>query len=146
MGHRRSANHSQHVKVIIDGKLHPELIPDLQAYRMFFLAATPDNGDAKELAKQNAHISKVDVDASDTLALTSALNDFRQEYDSMVKEYNGSSVEHHADDYAAFNQRVDQLVQFTLDKLKAAMSAHAFAKFQAHVQKEKAGMQIITAE
>src|SRR5690242_4560836 len=62
----------------IDGSKNPELVPDLTAYRLYFLAATsPANAPAEEAGRRWNHIRALGLNFSDSQAIGSALADFR---------------------------------------------------------------------
>ncbi len=134
---------------IIDGKDHPELIPDLTAYRLFFIAVgeTPNPTEERK-ARQRAFIHKMgNVGDVDEQAIVQTLADFKVRFNAMVSEFNkrvenavksGASLP----DTDEFLKQRDQLVQQTRDKLQLETSPDGMANLDAHVQREKRRMQI----
>lgn len=146
-------NHSA-PSAIIDGKDHPELIPDSVAYRLYFITVgeLPHPTDARK-KRQRAFLGKVHgLPQSDSDAVVRVLEDFKVKFASMVAAYN-SQVEAamkaggtNLPDGTAFLAERDQLVQDTRDRLKLALSAQGMANLDAYVQAEKRAMRITTQE
>jgi hypothetical protein len=151
-------NHSQ--TKMISGKDHPELIPDLTAYRLFFIAngELPNPSEVRK-ARQEAFLGKIGADGADHKALVQTdhqalvqtLDDFKVKFTAMVDEYNarveaavktGGSLP----DQEEFLKQRDRLVQLTRDRLKLDLSADGMSKLDAHVQHEKSRMQIAAKE
>lgn len=136
---------------IIDGSVHPELIPDVVAYRLFLLTiSTSRNPTAKELARQRSHLGMVHLGPQDLLHIIPVLRDFRSQYDSLISDYNQSASEalQHGKqpDVEAFLQRRDALVQKSRGELKLALTPDGAARLDAYVQIQKRMMKIDAAE
>lgn len=136
---------------VIDGAAHPELIPDLTAYRLYLVmvsrpAAPTDN----EVKRQNLQIAKVGLQDSDSKALVVVLTTFHSEYQSLVQAYNEEATEawNHGEkpDAAPFLLRRDQLVESTLGKLKATLTPNGWERLDAHVHNEKRRMKVNAKE
>lgn len=82
-----SPHHQADVSIVIDGAVHPELIPDSLAYRLYFVAlSTGQNPTEVERRRQRMHIMKVGLVESDQEAFISLLLDFRSTYDALVAQ------------------------------------------------------------
>src|SRR5258708_37750208 len=74
---------------VIDGAVHPDLIPDAVAYRLYlFTVSTGQNPTETEQSRQRAHLMKIGLDDIDQQMLVSVLVAFRARYDALVAEYN----------------------------------------------------------
>jgi hypothetical protein len=131
----------------IDGSINPEKIPDLTAYRLFFLvASTPPNPKPAELVRQSAQVDKIALSDEDHQLLISILNEFRVEYTDLIAQYNQAAKAAVAigkiPDSKAFLVTRDNLVQATRDKLKA-LTQNGMSQLDMHVQREKRHMKSI---
>lgn len=145
-------DHSQPTKVI-DGEINPELIPDLTAYRLFFLANSElPNPTSERRLRQQAFLGKMGVTSlADTGKAVQILEKFKVRYTALTGNYNdmvsaaalsGSP----APDQETFLKQRDLLVQQTRDELNLNLSAPAMKQFDAQVQSEKRGMRIVAKE
>jgi hypothetical protein len=132
---------------VIDGSTHPELIPDLTAYRLVFvsMADSADNSSADKMGHK-AHIGKMQFKNADQQSFVTLMQTFRTQYDDLVQKYNqeakaaleaGSTP-----DVSSFLKRRDALVQGILDRLKLALSAEGLSRLDAFVSSEKQHMKI----
>jgi hypothetical protein len=113
---------------IVDGAVHPELIPDSAAYRLYFVAVSEMPNPLGEAQKrQLAHLGRIGLEDKDLQVLTEILNDFKAQYSELIAEYNASAtIANRAGaqpDLAGFMDRRDALVQSVRDKLKEKLSA-----------------------
>jgi hypothetical protein len=140
----------QHGKVPkdVDGAVSPQLIPDLTAYRMVFLAATADPDTKpedleKEKATHHKHIGKIGLNDQDTKTVTKLLDKFRDDYARWIKHYNSLAKPDGEPDgaFSLFAER-DALVQSTADNIRYSLSAEGSQRFASHVQNEKKTMSI----
>lgn len=136
---------------VIDGSLNPELIPDSTAYRLFFVSvAEGANPAPEEVARHKSHLARIQLKANDGQSLADALRTFKQQYDDLIKNYNGTAdgaiLQGEAPDYSGFLRQRDALVQTTRDKLKLALSPEALRKLDSFVQGEKLRMKIQPAQ
>jgi hypothetical protein len=139
--------HSVAPTKMINGKDHPELIPDTTAYRLFFIAAgeLPNASDDRR-ARQKALLSGMPLSDQDLRAIIFALENFKVQYAAMIDEFNAAETladkngtpSHNAE----FVVERDRLVESTRDRLKQVLSAQTMSEFHAHIQQEKRGMQI----
>ncbi|MDE3178093.1 MAG: hypothetical protein KGM47_00420 [Acidobacteriota bacterium] len=134
-------------ETVIDGAIHPELIPDSTAYRLFFLTiATPLDATAAQQRRERAYLESAGLDGKDLQAAVSVLATFKAQYDKLIKQYDGSVT--NANEAAAtravglflLSQRA--IVLDTLAQLKARLSPGGMARLEAHVQREKRNMKI----
>ena len=134
---------------IIDGSKDPNQIPDLVAYRLYFITVGELPGSSEvQQKRQRAFISKVPgFSEDDPNALIRVLETFKVDFSAMVQDYNvkvdaanrtGSPLP----DSQAFLQGRDQLVQQTRDRLKQVLSPNGMAGLDAHVKAEKSRMTI----
>jgi hypothetical protein len=142
-------NGMDHSRVnVIDGREHPELIPDSVAYRMYFLTVGefPNPTDARK-KRQSAFLSKARLSDKDSSTVVRVLEDFRVKFASMATAYN-AQVEAAVKagtglpDGNVFMAQRDRLVQDTRDRLKLALSVNGMANLDAHIQTEKANMRL----
>jgi hypothetical protein len=131
----------------IDGAVHPELISDSTAYRLYFLsvAETP-NPTAKAKTRQLAHLRRTRLDDDDLQILTSTLENFKLQYASLIEKYNREAeiidAKGGTPDIHAFLIQRDALVQSTRDYLKRTLSFAGSAHLEEHVQAEKRNMKV----
>jgi len=141
---------SAHVPVI-DGFVNPELISDSTAYRLFFVSvAEGANPAPEEVSRHKSHLAKVGLKDNDGQSLAEVLRTFKQQYDDLVKNYNGVAdvaiLRGEAPDYSAFLRQREALVQSTRDKLKQVLTPEALTKLDGFVQGEKQKMKIQPAQ
>jgi hypothetical protein len=145
-------NHGLGSTQLIDGSVNPEKIPDLTAYRLWFLMAAVNpnvkpEDQAKEPLRSEAEIKKLGISDQDGKQVAAILNDFRIQYAAMVKSYNDNNAllrpQGLSPNLAAFTVKRDDLVQATRDKLNAALSFDGLSRLDTHVQNEKQHMRAI---
>jgi hypothetical protein len=117
----------------IDGAVTPNLIPDVVAFRMFFVAVaeTPAPGVIVS-AKQQAKLNPIGLSAADQSIIVQELVQFKAALtfiNSGVQNATGAATP-------------DTLTQSLIDRLKSEMTAGAFQRLQAHVQSEKRRMKV----
>jgi hypothetical protein len=142
--HQHSASASG---VVVDGAVHPELIPDSIAYRLYFLAVSTGVSASDEDRKQKQlYLRKASLEEGDLNALTSTLTEFRTKFDSVVAQYNQSATaataRNEAPDIHGFLRQIDGLVQSTRNTLKARLSPQGMTQFDAFVRSEKTHMKV----
>ncbi|HEV7219859.1 MAG TPA: hypothetical protein VGN39_13375 [Terriglobales bacterium] len=121
---------------VIDGSLNPELIPDSTAYRLFFVSvAEGANPAPEEVARHKSHLARIQLKDNDGQSLADALRTFKQQYDDLIKNYNGTAdvaiLQGEAPDYSGFLRQRDALVQTTRNQLKLAISPVGMLKLDA---------------
>jgi hypothetical protein len=144
---QKSANAHQHDVPLIDGALHPELISDSVAYRLYLstisLGSNPTDTDLK---RQRAQLSQIGLQDNDREALRSALVEFRAKYDDYVKRHNQSAeaAEGRSEqvDVHAFVRQLNDLVKATRITLRQRLTPAGLTQFEAFVQAEKTKMKV----
>jgi hypothetical protein len=134
---------------IIDGAVHPELIPDAVAYRLYLL--TVSEGPAPlphESRRQHSHLQKAGLPEKDILSATIILADFKTQYAALIEQYNNSpEVQNNTNDgLALFLAKRDALVQSTRDALKSSLTPAGMSSLHLHIQKEKSKMKVAAQE
>jgi hypothetical protein len=136
-------NHQQ--SAVIDGAVHPELISDLTAYRLWFLAVgRGPNPTAAEVKHQAAQLKRTLLSAEDQQALIPVLTTLKVQYQSLIQTFNEGAkaalAQNENPDYAALVLQRDQLVQTTRDSLGGLLTPTGLALLDAHIQSEKKHM------
>jgi len=134
---------------MIDGAVHPELIPDSIAYRLYFLTNStglmPTEEDQK---RQQAQLGKVGLQDDDLKTLVSVLSEFRATYDALVAQYNRSAqaatARNEAGDMSSFLRQRDGLVESTRDTLKLRLTPGGILLLDSFVRSEKKHMKVHT--
>lgn len=144
-------DHSVSTSNIVDGRVHPELIPDAAAYRLYFVAVSEmPNPTGEAQRRQLSHLGRIGLSDSDLNALIDALNKFKAQYSELIAEYNASATIADAGgaqpDLASFMARRDALVQSVRDQLKEKLSARGIIQLDAHIQTEKKRMKVAVKE
>lgn len=112
----------------IDGAVTPNLIPDVVAFRLFFIAvAETPAPDVIVSAKQQAKLNPIGLSAADQSIIVQELGQFKTTLTS------GQA----ATQSASGPSFIDTVTQSTVDRLKSQMTAGGFLRLQAHVQSEK---------
>ncbi|MGH9454955.1 MAG: hypothetical protein ACRD2O_13385, partial [Terriglobia bacterium] len=107
---------------LIDGARHPELVPDLVAYRLFFVTvAEPAQPTAEQKARQRAQLLTAGLKQDDLQHASSVLATFKAEYGDLVERYDESvdvaNRSGKAPDLQRFLSQQDALVQATREAL-----------------------------
>lgn len=134
-----------HTKIIramppgtIDGKDHPELIPDLMAYRLFFVQVTlPDRPTPDDSRRHEAKLGIIGLSDFDRVILELAVSNFHNRYAFFLEQYKTAAV-----DDAAIAQR-DAITQDAINYLQNSMSASGWQRFSGFIQNEKRHMKRI---
>jgi len=130
----------------IDGRKHPELIPDMRAYHLFmYLVATAaEDASSLPVAKAillNAGISPDEVDATLVLLLK-----FKKQHDADIAEFNRLATDNDAagvpTDPHPFWAKRDVLVAQTRNLLASSIRANSILNLHRFVQTEKAKMRV----
>jgi len=142
--------HQQHSTMdtrTIDGALHPELIPDTTAYRLYlFAVSTPPNPAATDRKRQHAHLIKSGIEDNDCQILVGILSDFRSRYDELVAQYNATATAALArgetTDIRTLLKAFDDLVQSTRDTINARLTPIGAAQLHSFIISEKKNMKV----
>ncbi|PYU48650.1 MAG: hypothetical protein DMG48_19570 [Acidobacteria bacterium] len=138
----------QHVAPnLIDGAVHPELIPDSVAYRLYLVAvSTGQNPTEAAQKRQRAHLMKTGVEDTDQRILVSILSDFRAKYDALVSEYNdaatAAAARNKTTDVHTLLKKLDDLVQSTRDTISVRLSSRGVVKIHSFVVSQKKNMKV----
>lgn len=132
---------------IIDGAVHPELIPDVVAYRLFFVTvAEPPDASARQLARERAFLRAAGLADADIAPAEQVLANFKLEYDRFIKTYNQLTQqaisEGRSPDFTGLVLERDQLVEATRVLLESTISPDEAKRFEAHMQSEKRNMRV----
>jgi hypothetical protein len=132
---------------VIDGSLHPELIQDKDAYRLFFLvAASGPAATTDEINHQRAVLAPAGLSDTELLSANITLTDFKMQYEQAVQKYNASAEAAHANnteaDVKPFLAERDALVQLVRFRLGTALSPESVVRLDRHVQHEKSKMKV----
>jgi hypothetical protein len=136
---------------MIDGKDHPEQIPDLTAYRLYLLAISrPAAPTAAEQQSQAIHLKMAHLSDKDTQALIPILASFHESYMKLIEEFNKQAeAENAKGQYLDPSQLIrdrDTLVQSIHDTLKSVLSPNGWSRIDTHIQRQKRMMKIPAAE
>lgn len=136
---------------IIDGRVHPELIPDSAAYRLFFIVASQGglSPTPQQITRQKAVLFSAGVRTPiEMRKALPILERFSAQYTALVTNYNTSwYVTHNSTaGLARFLADRNSLVQSTRDQLKAVLAPNTMTTFDRHVQSEKVHMKVAEAE
>jgi len=137
--------HERAAPNIIDGAVHPEMIQDKDAYRLFFLTVAVDPTDAAEVNRQRAFLSPI-LDENRLPAVQVILFDFKTRYAAAIAKYNAWAetdlANNKTPDIGAFLSERDGIVLSTKAAMEKTLGQKAWAQFDAHVQKEKRRMKV----
>lgn len=126
---------------VIDGAVHPELIPDSIAYRLYLVAlSTGPNATQAQVTSQRAHVMRTGLADTDQQMFISILSDFRTKYDVLVADYNAAAKADPTTDVHTLLKKLDDLVQSTRDTISVRLSSQGAAKLHAFVVSEKKNM------
>ena len=146
-----ASNHNHPASGVIDGAVHPELIPDSVAYRLYFVAVSEmPNPTDEQKARQSAHLAKMGLADADLHSIILVLEDFKVQYTNLVARYNESAnaAQRSGDkpDIDGFLLQRDGLVQGTRERLKSLLTPDGVKRLDAHVQAEKQSMKVSSQE
>ena len=135
-------------ETLIDGALHPELVPDVSAYRLWFLAVSlpPSGATDSQRAVQRAQLGALQLDDADYGVMVNALASFNGRYADLVTDHN-ATVSAAAKslvqvDRTSFLSARDSLVNGAVADLSAQLSPGAFDRFRGFIQGEKKHMRL----
>jgi hypothetical protein len=127
--------------------VNPELIPDLTAYRLWFVSVSrgPNPSDA-EVQRQSVQLNKTRLVTDDQKVLIGVLTTFKIQYQSLIQSFNEEATSawsmHENPNFEAFVLQRDLLVQSTRDSLKGKLSPGGLMLLDVHVQSEKRHMHV----
>lgn len=127
---------------IIDGAVHPELIPDSTVWRLWLaLVSLSPNATEKERTFQQAHLATLQLTNADSVQLNTILTEFKGQYLALIARYNESAkaalLQGGQPDRKLFLQQRDDLVLSTRAAIAQQLTPHAATRINAHVQEQK---------
>lgn len=133
---------------VVDGKVHPELIPDSAAFRLYFVVVGKSaSASEAQIATQKSHMKKLSLANDDEQNAITIIDSFKAQYDDLIKRYNDNvqvvTSQGGVPDYSAFLSQREALVQLTKDRLKQTLSAEGFNHLDIVVQHEKTNMKVV---
>jgi len=142
--------HVHNSPALIDGAKNPELIPDVTAYRLFFVAVSHNPTAVPEEKARHANLAKrVRLADADNEALASLMATFRAQYDELTRAYNedvqAAVASGATPDVSIFFAKRDALVLAIVAKIKGTMTTEGATALHTFIQHEKAGMRIQSA-
>jgi hypothetical protein len=145
------AEHKHTAPHIVDGAVHPELIPDSVAYRLYFLVVSEKpNPPAEAQRRQLAHLRMLRLDNEDLQILITELEDFKVHYTQMIDRYNAEAAAALANgsqtDQETFLAQRDSLVDATRERLRNRLSPDGLKRVDMYVQNEKRHMSLTMEE
>jgi hypothetical protein len=132
---------------MIDGSVHPEMIQDKDAYRLFLQAAAlGPNPTTQEKNRQRAILAPAKLSETELAYASKTLGEFKAEYEAAVQRWNTLAEAANASDtlpdIKPFLLERDAIVQTARQKLEGVISPQSMARFHAYVQGEKSKMKV----
>jgi hypothetical protein len=135
---------------MIEGKDHPELIPDLTAYRQYLAAISQHAvATATDIEKRStaAHINLIHLSDQDNQALLTVLQTFHERYTKFIQDFNNEAqAKGQSFDPQPLLRERDLLIQATHDSLRSVLTANGWIALDEHVRGQKEHMRIPFAE
>jgi hypothetical protein len=136
--------------VVLAQQSNSTSMPDITAYRLFFLAMAEDpNPTPDKQKRQAANLAKASLGNLDQQAVVRILENHKIQYQAMIVKFNAEETAREQlglpSQTAAFQDEINQVVQQTHDHLAQVLSQAGMAQLEALIQSEKSGMSI-TAE
>lgn len=132
---------------VIDGSVHPELIPDRDAFRLFFLAAaTSTNATTDEKKRQRAMFSSAGFNENELAAASTILVDYKTQYEQAIQQYNDAVALARSPDQLPDGKKLvaelNMLTTTAQAKLESSISGKSARHLYEHVQHEKSRMRV----
>lgn len=142
-----SQTHVHPQPAVIDGAVNPELISDITAYRLYFLAvSSSSNPTDAEVRRQSAQISNLGIQDEDRKVMISILQNFRTQFSDWVVSFNerAKAAWDEKEPFApeTYLAQRDQIVQSAHDALQASLSHEGWSRLDGVVKSEKKRMKI----
>jgi hypothetical protein len=143
--HHSSVEPNATTSSTIDGAVHPEQVPDADAYRLVLITvACRTDASPHDKATQLGLLNPVGLNTADLASAISVLAAFKTSYEELIKTYNASAELALANgqqaDINGFLVKRDALVEFTRKELRLALTPEGATAFDEHVQTEKKNM------
>lgn len=119
----------------IDGSVHPELIPDSVAFRLFLGAlaeASNASVNSSLTARQRAVLRPAHLVDSDVAVFAQQLGTWKKAMSALASPSNNAP-----------SSTLDDIANGTINALNAQMTPQGFGSLYAHVMSEKKGMKIV---
>ncbi len=128
---------------VIDGRDHPELIKDKDAYRLFFLAATAN----QDPAQRQAMFGPLKLTPDQLSQIGFVLNDLRLRHDQMISDYNAGVMAQQGQmgDLKSFLGSRDALVAQARASIENIIGVKTFDLYSI-IQIEKRNMVVAVAD
>jgi hypothetical protein len=130
----------------IDGRQHPELIPDVAAYRAVLLMHSHFETEEDTARTEQLH-NRIGLSPADHQIYDEVLKHLRQQYDSRVGIHDASvdslsnaSIQEMRDEASAVRKSLSALVEPAGTELGARMTTQGVARLGAFVESEKTHM------
>lgn len=137
-------NHSNVTNNAVDGRIHPELIKDKDAYRLFFVAASLQDNSPQELARQRAMFASLNLSDAQFAKVNAILSDFKSVHNMLIQDFNRergtSRTSQTTGTLAPFIQQRDGIVAQTRAEIELVIGQHASAILNSFIQGEKREM------
>ncbi|MEJ2009358.1 MAG: hypothetical protein P8Z30_14590 [Acidobacteriota bacterium] len=132
---------------VINGAEHPELVPDVVAYRLWFVAISlPPMPTATQQRRQRAQLMAAGLQGEDIGRAASVLATFANSYAYLVGKYNDSVVQANemgdTPNVQGLLSRRDALVETTRKALNSALSVQGMAAIKSYVRAQKRNMKV----
>lgn len=149
VGQAQTANH-QHPETVVDGSVHPELIPDSAALQHWLLVVSElPNAKPEDLSRQKAHLDRLQISELDQIRLKIILADFKAQYLSTVNEYNNAATTaqlrgNEPPSQADFMRKLDSLLDATKNTISLRLAPESASRVEAAVNEQKKRIKIHT--
>jgi hypothetical protein len=129
---------------MVDGSVHPELIPDSVAYRLYLLTVSlPLNPTDQDRKFQQAHLAKTNLGQNDIQNLQIVLAEFRSEFEAWKNRFDAAATKQGSQfDPTPFLQQRDDITQNTRTALAQSLSSDGLIRLNNHIQSEKKNMRV----
>jgi hypothetical protein len=132
---------------MIDGSVHPEMIQDREAFRLFFLAAATDaNPTLDERGRQRAMLSLAQFSEEELAIASTVLSEYKRQCEAAIQNYNDAvALARSPEQFPDGKKLVAELDALTLaskTKLESSISGDSSRRLYAHVQGEKSKMRV----
>lgn len=134
------AQHQHSAEKLIDGSVHPELISDTTAYRLFL--ATYAGTDDQHTKLQGALFHVLGLSREDQLVMTNTLSDFGIRFQHILDDDAKETAENLSTDHTTFAISRDLMMDDILRSLRVQLSKMGFEQLNSYVQSEKRKMRV----
>lgn len=128
----------------IDGSVFPELIKDVDAYRLVFLAATANSDTVDPLTRQRAMFGFLRLSDPELQKVSAILADFRAAHDQFVQDFNnkrqGSKEHNTAETLKPFIKGRNGIVAQTRTEIELVLGEQRSIRLNYFIQGEKRQM------